>query len=763
MGIINLLLLSYLLGLLVNLLTGRRRSNVLCCGIFGVSCPEGKKPNIKNLVILGLYNRTRGTDSCGYYYNGNIVKGIDKESDFKDFIIKNKLKPGELPYETVMCHTRKATYGSHTEENAHPHAVGNLVQTHNGTIKNIWSLCTKHGIPHVNIHVDSIGLAHIIQKDGFGVLNEYEGYAALTMVFVDDPASLYLYHGASKETEEGKLYEERPLFYMQTSEGLYYSSIPESLAVINTNIKNEIKVLPHNMVYKIQHGRIVEEVYKVERSENNVTKVWNNNANTYNNNTGNWRKAYERVAISGPAKQKDLPFNTADVMKLVDNNVRSAVLKETAPPEKLDKYQSTQVYHRYGRFHRGGYVEATKHSWVAGELLLNGEYIIDRDGKILHNPIDSDRTSDTYYFVRGVMMKGKKEYEQCLKDYKTWGDLRYNIPFYLSQWSRYPITSYFDEGAMIKRELRNAWYLNTKKFEGEITLKFTKRKYKIKGGYLDSITHEASSDSNGAFKLIDIDPNKKVHLDNATSELAAEFETKDISEFHNICVIIHSWADRVITLADVDNIPESFYLFLEKYLNEANPLFDERELFNEVVLVVQDLIKTKTTLLEWLKDNHEEPNYLCTETLEDLFKDETPTDIINMICRFKVADFSIIEKFSFTPEENELSNSVINATGDVCELPDPKPEENTSPTPTPEKTTVENQLKIVHLSADSSTQEKRKEMEEEIRLKKKLAWFAGKLEAVADSLQRIDTNNAQDLAFCIYKFVGKYNDVVKVM
>ena len=105
MGIINLLLLSYLLGFLINLLTGRRRSNLLCCGIFGVSCPEGKKPNIKNLVILGLYNRTRGTDSCGYYYNGNIVKFIDKESDFKDFIIKNKLKPGELPYETVMCHT----------------------------------------------------------------------------------------------------------------------------------------------------------------------------------------------------------------------------------------------------------------------------------------------------------------------------------------------------------------------------------------------------------------------------------------------------------------------------------------------------------------------------------------------------------------------------------------------------------------------------------------------------------------------------------
>lgn len=761
MGIINLLLLSYLLGFLINLLTGRRRSNVLCCGIFGVSCPEGKKPNIKNLVILGLYNRTRGTDSCGYYYNGNIVKGIDKESDFKDFIIKNRLKPGDLPYETVMCHTRKSTYGSHTEENAHPHEVGNLVQTHNGTIKNIWTLCTKHGISHTNIHVDSIGLAHIIQKDGFGVLNEYEGYAALTMVFTDDPASLYLYHGASKETEDGKLFEERPLFYMQTSEGLYYSSIQESLAIINPNVKNEIKVLPHNMVYKVQNGKIVEEVYKVERSENNVTKVWNNNT-PHANNVTDWRKNYGKQTYNSSAKQTNLPFNSSTVMQLVDNNIRSTILKETAPPEKVDMYLTTQVYYRYGRFHRGGYVEATKHSWVSGEVLLNGEYLIDRDGVILRKPQDSNRTSDVYYFVRGVMMKGKKEYEACLRDYKTWGNLKYNIPLYLSQWSRYPVTSYFDEGSLTKREHRNAWYLNMKKFEGEITLKFTKRKYKIKEGYLDSITHEASTDK-GAFKLIDIDPNKKVYLDLATEEIAAPFIPKSQSEFDNLVIVIHSWADRIIKRKDIENIPESFFMFIEKYLADANPLFDERELFNEVVIFVENLIKTETTLLERLKDNHEAPDFICAETLEILFKDETVNDIMNMINRYKVADFSIIEEFTFNSSDNELSNSTISATGDVCELPDPKPEENTLPFTDDRASTVANQLTVVHLSANNITEEKRKEMENEVRLKKKLAWFTKKLEAVADEFQLIDTNSSQDLAFCIYKFVGKYNEAIKVM
>lgn len=255
-----------LLTLVSLFLTFGRQPTQLYCGIFGFSGRDGKKVNPDKLLVLGLYNRTRGIDSCGYYYNGHIVKGVNKEADFKDFIINHKFIAGDLPFETVMAHTRKSTYGSHTLENAHPHQVGNYVQTHNGTINNIWALCDQYGIDRTKIDVDSLGLAHIIQKTGsYEILAKYEGYAALSMVWRDDPGSLYLYHGASREKKSETILEERPLFTLVTSEGLYYSSIEESLTIINKSKTVKPEPLSHNEVYLIQNGTIIKSVHKVNR------------------------------------------------------------------------------------------------------------------------------------------------------------------------------------------------------------------------------------------------------------------------------------------------------------------------------------------------------------------------------------------------------------------------------------------------------------------------------------------------------------------
>ena len=244
-----------------------RKATQLYCGIFGFSGREGKKVDSDKLLVLGLYNRTRGIDSFGYYYNGNIVKGVGKEADFKDFIVKHKFKAGNLPFETVMAHTRQSTFGAHTWENAHPHQVGNYVQTHNGTIKNIWTLCGQNGIDDTNIHVDSLGLAHIIQKTGsYDILDQYEGYAALSMVWVDNPESLYLYHGASREEKDEAIEEERPLFTLLTSEGLYYSSMEESLTVINKSKIVKPEKLSHNEVFLIQNGTVIKSIHKVNRT-----------------------------------------------------------------------------------------------------------------------------------------------------------------------------------------------------------------------------------------------------------------------------------------------------------------------------------------------------------------------------------------------------------------------------------------------------------------------------------------------------------------
>ncbi len=38
---------------------------------------------------------------------------------------------------------------------------------HNGTITNIWGLTNKYGVDAKNIHVDSLGLAVLLDKEGY--------------------------------------------------------------------------------------------------------------------------------------------------------------------------------------------------------------------------------------------------------------------------------------------------------------------------------------------------------------------------------------------------------------------------------------------------------------------------------------------------------------------------------------------------------------------------------------------------------------------
>jgi len=116
------------------------------CGLFGFSGKPGKKASTKKGQARGLYKGQRGTDSGGYYYNGNIVKGVDDKANCSKFIVDNKFISGDLDTELFMGHTRKSTSGKNTEYNAHPHNINNYVQAHNGVIKNAWTLCNKYGI-----------------------------------------------------------------------------------------------------------------------------------------------------------------------------------------------------------------------------------------------------------------------------------------------------------------------------------------------------------------------------------------------------------------------------------------------------------------------------------------------------------------------------------------------------------------------------------------------------------------------------------------
>lgn len=579
----NIFIITLLINLVYSFIT-KAKPNVLQCGLFGGVAKDGKKLDIKKLIILGLYNRTRGTDSCGYYYNGNIVKGIGLQSDFKDFIANKQIIPGNLPHNVMMFHTRKSTYGAHTEENAHPHEVGNYVQTHNGTIKNIWSLCTSHGVVHTNIHVDSLGLAEIINKDGFGVLNEYEGHAALTMAFKDDPRALYLYHGASRDKKDGELWEERPLFTIETAEGLYYSSIEESLHVIS-NYKLKPKALPHNIVYLAYDGKIQEDIFKAERESNNIPKheVYPNNYSVY---------------YKAPKKNTELEFSSGKF-----EDAKLELYKESLPIE----YTLQDVYYRCGRFF-GTKTYVNNETTTYTEKLLNGSFNINRKGEILEDNEKTDSKYETYYFIRGCMIESKASYEKFLeRNGEMLINVIGNIAYVLSSYSKYPVICLPGEGTGVSEDMKGAFYKNYKLFNGTFRPKFSSRNYQIERGVVKSITSSYEDDS--VYRDAPINEFSYVNgiTHSASINNSIDFSEKDKKEekgdeipfYSYIHTTVEEWADRIITDDDVLKIPEIVLIYIEYFISLCLLENDVKDTPEEVLEnLLRHIIEEKVTLLE---------------------------------------------------------------------------------------------------------------------------------------------------------------------
>ena len=112
------------------------------CGIVGY---VGKK-QVVPVIIEGLRKlEYRGYDSAGIAVSGNgeglqIRRAEGKLRNLEEVI---RLKPLDGTY--GIGHTRWATHGRPTEENAHPHrdCTGKIVVVHNGIVENYLSLKKK--------------------------------------------------------------------------------------------------------------------------------------------------------------------------------------------------------------------------------------------------------------------------------------------------------------------------------------------------------------------------------------------------------------------------------------------------------------------------------------------------------------------------------------------------------------------------------------------------------------------------------------------
>src|SRR5580692_5518099 len=173
------------------------------CGIVGY---VGKK-QVVPVIIEGLRKlEYRGYDSAGIAVAGNgagleIRRAEGKLRNLEEVI---RLKPLDGTY--GIGHTRWATHGRPTEENAHPHrdCTGTIVVVHNGIVENYLSLKKKliaEGHKFTT-ETDTEIIAHLVEKHylqtGNGhkpsleeavrkAVKELTGVFALVVIAIDEP------------------------------------------------------------------------------------------------------------------------------------------------------------------------------------------------------------------------------------------------------------------------------------------------------------------------------------------------------------------------------------------------------------------------------------------------------------------------------------------------------------------------------------------------------------------------------------------------
>ena len=90
------------------------------CGLFGYIGKDNKRFSWDKFNVLGLFNDSRGGDSCGRYLLGRVLYGVEKKKLYRDLVLSYKNDSVFKENNVILGHCRKATVGAHTEANAQP-------------------------------------------------------------------------------------------------------------------------------------------------------------------------------------------------------------------------------------------------------------------------------------------------------------------------------------------------------------------------------------------------------------------------------------------------------------------------------------------------------------------------------------------------------------------------------------------------------------------------------------------------------------------
>ncbi len=233
------------------------------CGIVGY-CGPGK---VLPVILKGLKRlEYRGYDSAGVVCldNGKLLKhrSEGKLANLEKLIGDEIITPSHIG----LGHTRWATHGAPTTENAHPHSdcTGNVVVVHNGIIENYHSLREelKHKGHRFSSETDTEVIAHLIEEH---LENDLVAAVKKTVTLLEGSYALGVLWTGMPDTLVA-VRNQSPLVIGVSEDGgrLIASDVPALLPYTNQVIflkDMELAVLTtgNHEVYSLEDGRPLEK------------------------------------------------------------------------------------------------------------------------------------------------------------------------------------------------------------------------------------------------------------------------------------------------------------------------------------------------------------------------------------------------------------------------------------------------------------------------------------------------------------------------
>lgn len=242
------------------------------CGIIGYTGPL----EAKDILLDGLAGlEYRGYDSAGIALNMEdssvvLVKKVGKVKNLRDFCdsaITGSAHSG-------IGHTRWATHGGVTDENAHPHMAGKVILIHNGIIENYRELTERFDlqdrlVSQTDTEVAAWVLDALYDGDPLVAIRELlqliRGSYSFCVMFTDRPGTIYATRNVS------------PLVAAYTRSGSLIASDLTALIPYT----HEYFVLPEQSIVKLSPYKV--QVYDLDEnftklSPEMLTVSWNMDA-----------------------------------------------------------------------------------------------------------------------------------------------------------------------------------------------------------------------------------------------------------------------------------------------------------------------------------------------------------------------------------------------------------------------------------------------------------------------------------------------------